>query len=251
MQKFILLAGRRSGTTLFIDCLNSHPDVFCYKRIFGVEKKIKSPDENRHSSDYFLYRTANLFAIAQYFLSRQASISKFLQTKLDFSNGIKAHGFRVIYSMSNKYPALFKWAGVEKAKVIHLVRENVLKTYISEETAKIHKMHHPKKGDIVSTVKLHINISTIQQTLNNRLHEIEAQRAGCDGLPYLQVTYESFVERRGVESKRVLEFLGVDSDIDLKSDLIKINPSNLEDLVENYQELKSELTGTPLEKLLN
>ena len=47
-----------------------------------------------------------------------------------------------------------------------------------------------------------------------------------------------------------LKFLEVDSAYELESDLVKINPDTLEDVIDNYEEIKDKLSGTPLEKYI-
>ena len=93
MTKFILLADRRSGTTLVIDCLTGHPGINCAKRAFGQEKKIRNPTENHHSSDFYLYRTASLANRGKYYLQKKQLIKSFLDERVFTPRpGIRAAG---------------------------------------------------------------------------------------------------------------------------------------------------------------
>ena len=252
MAKFILLAARRSGTTLLIDCLNSHPEVDCVKRAFGLEKKIKNSTPDNHAGGFFLYRMKNLSNRMRYYTRRQALVNDFLRDDI-FTPGadFPAAGFRLIYEMSAKYPQIAQWARQKDARVIHLIRGNLLKTYISTVTAAIHKMRHPREGAEIRTVKIHIDPQELLTELNKRVALIEEQRQLFSDCHCHEVFYEDFVADRTKESVRMLRFLGVDESRELTTDLLKINPESLSDLVENYEEICAALKGTQHEKYLD
>lgn len=252
MTKFILLAARRSGTTLLIDCLKSHPDIDCVKRAFGLEKRIDNPTPDNHSGGFFLYRTKNVSNRIRYRTSRGALISQFLEEEVFAPRAeFKAAGFRLIYEMSTKYPQVSNWAHANDARVIHLIRGNLLKTHISKKTAAIHKMRHPREGAEIKTVKIHIDPLELQQELEHSSALIEAQRSMFSKCRYHEMFYEDFVENRTTESPKLLRFLDVDEGRELTTDLLKINPESLANLIENYDEIAACLRGTPHEKYLN
>ena len=252
MAKFILLAARRSGTTLLIDCLNSHPEVNCVKRAFGIEKKIKNPTPDNHAGGFFLYRMKNLSNRMRYYTSRYALVNDFLQDDVFSSRAaFPATGFRLIYEMSEKYPQIAQWAKQNDARVLHLIRGNLLKTYISTVTAAIHKMRHPREGAEIRTVKIHIDPQELLTELNKRVALVEGQRQLFSSCRCHEVFYEDFVADRAKESVKILRFLDVDAGRELTTDLLKINPESLSDLVENYEEICAVLKGTPHEKYLD
>ncbi len=252
MTKFILLAARRSGTTLLIDCLNNHPDVNIIKRAFGLERKIKNPTADNQAGGFFLYRMSSLSNRIRYYTNRYALVDDFLDEDV-FSphTDSPAVGFRLIYEMSSKYPQISQWVKQHDVKVIHLIRDNLLKTYISTVTAAIHKMRHPREGAVIKTVKIHINPKELLKELNLRAALIDTQRRMFSDCRCHEVYYENFVANRSEESVKLLRFLGVDEGHELTTDLLKINPELLADLVENYEEIRTILKGTPHEKYLN
>jgi len=251
MRKFILLAARRSGTSLVIDCLNSHPDIHCVKRAFGLERKIKNPTSDKHSGGFYLYRTKSIVNRLRYYAGRAGLINDFLYEDV-FNKNSKNHntGFRVIYNMSSKYPELADWAKDNDVKVVHLIRKNILKTYVSSLTAPIHKMHHPREGENISTVKIQLDLKNVIKELNARLNEIDIQRERYASCTYKEIFYEDFIENQAEESIKLLDFIGADSKHLLKSTLVKINPDSLKQVVENYEEIERALKGSPLEEYL-
>lgn len=254
MQRFVLLADRRSGTTLVIDCLNNLERVHCEKRAFGIEKKIENPDENRHSGMFFLYRQETLGRKLRFYTGRRALIREFLEAEIfagDAGGDIRdIRGFRLIYPKAEQYGDILECLRDSDTKVIHLVRENVLKTHISFLTAPMHKMHHPREGQEIKTVKLHLDTDNLLAHLKYRMDRIEENRRRIEGFPSLEVSYESFVEDRNAEAARIQPFLGIDDVVPFTTDLVKINPDALDQVIDNYEEVRDLLTGTEYEKFL-
>lgn len=252
MIKFILLAARRSGTTLVIDCLNSHTQVKCVKRAFGLERKIKSPTEDQHSGGFYLYRTKNLYNRIRYYSKKYDLIDDFLCEDIFLPrDNYSAVGFRLIHEMSTRYPQIADWAKHNDVKIIHLVRENILKTYVSAQTAKVHKMHHPRKGERLRPAKIQIDTAELVNVLRGRLQNIDVQRSMFSETGYMELSYESFVEDRAEQSRRMLNHLEVDASEELVSDLVKINPDSLKDVIQNYDEVAEVLSNVGMEKYLS
>ena len=122
--------------------------------------------------------------------------------------GYPAAGFRLIYEMSTKYPQIAQWAKQNDARVIHLIRGNLLKTYISTVTAAIHKMRHPREGVEIRTVKIHIDPQELLKNLRQRSTLIEGQRQLFSGCDCHEVYYEDFVADRTAESVKIAAFPG-------------------------------------------
>ncbi|TCK19460.1 sulfotransferase domain-containing protein [Thiogranum longum] len=252
MEKFVILSDRRSGTTLLIDALTSHPDVSCVKRAFGQERRIKNPTPDHHSGTFFLYRTANLTRRLQFHFQRVDLIRGFLNDEIFASPPDKSvKGFRLIYAQAEQYPELVKLLQSEQLKVIHLVRENILKTYISTITAPLHKMHHPRTGDTIKIVTIRLDPAETLAQLEKRAGQIQRMRNIFSSAPYLEVSYENFSADREKESERILPFLGLHNESPLHSDLVKINPDSLRDIIENYSEIEDALKNTAFEHLLS
>jgi hypothetical protein len=52
------------------------------------------------------------------------------------------------------------------------------------------------------------------------------------------------------EIRTVIQILGIDRLIPLTSELVKVNPDSLEDIIENYSEEKQTLINTEFENFL-
>lgn len=250
---FVMVAERRSGTTLLIDCLNSHPDVMCIKRAFGHEHPVENPTPDTESGRFYLYRTASFKRRLMFRLRRGALVTHFMTERAWFEPGEEtpALGLRVTYRNTVRYPQVVQWIHDENVKVIHLIRHNLLKACLSKRTSKVHKLGHPRDGDAVEPVKINVPVRKLLRDLRIRREKLERQRALFRDGPYLEVSYEDLVAQRERESQRLLSFLGVHAETALETDLVKINPDKISLIVSNYDELCSGLRGTEFEAMLD
>jgi hypothetical protein len=69
-------------------------------------------------------------------------------------------------------------------------------------------------------------------------------------VPYLEVAYESLLENHDQEMRRTIDFLGLSDHVPLTSDFVKVNSDSLEDIIENYSEIKKYLQHTEFGKYL-
>ena len=252
VNKFIVLAARRSGTTLLIDYLNSHPEVECVKRAFGLEKKIVNPTPDNHSGGFYLYRTKNLINRVRFFVQRSALIGSYLDEDVFLPRQhYTAAGFRLIYEMSSKYPVIADWARENEVRIVHLVRRNLLKTYVSTVSAPVHKMRHPREGATITTAKIRIDPRDLLESLNQRVWDIDLRRQKFSACEFHELSYEDLVSNKDEVLGKVQTFLGIDRPAELTSDLVKINPESLSGVIENFDEIADVLSGTPYEKFLD
>jgi hypothetical protein len=196
MQRFVLLAERRSGTTLLVDCLNNLPRVHCEKRAFGIDKRVKDPDENKHSDLLFHYRHRSWRRRLRFYLDRERLIREFLDDEI-FTSGLPRdiRGFRLIYDKTVQHPEILSCLRGTDTGIIHLIRQNILKTHLSSVTAPMHRMYHPRAGARIRTVKVFLDPDRLLSDLRERQERIERHRRLVAGFPVLEVIYESFYDR--------------------------------------------------------
>lgn len=234
---FVVLGTQRSGTTFIRHCLNSHPEVNCYGELFTRNYKA--------NDSYYAFRVSDVGNRIKHYIARKGMVSKFLD-KTYKKEPEMATGFKLMYSEISKFPPRFpmiiKHLESIEAKAIHIVRRNVLKTLISRETAKKRKQYHAKEE--ILAVKVSLPVSTLIQNLTKISSENKFWQTAFPKESYIRVDYEDFVENKENESKRLLNFLAVKEDIVLSSKNVKLNPDSVEDLIENYNEVVTILTGT-------
>jgi len=223
-----------------VTSLTSHPDIHCYREVFLPT--------NPKPETYRTYRLQSLPRKMAHLFQRKQLIDNYL-TSLYADDQVKALGFKFMYSQAEKLPDVVTWLKDHEVRVIHLIRVNTLKKIVSGETAKTRKLYHSTKP--VEAIKVRINTRKLKRTLAYVSHQIETYRTAFKDNPYLELTYESFVANREQETQRLLEFLHIEPQISLTTDLVKINPDSLETLIENYDEVARTLSGTEFERFLH
>ena len=248
MDRFIVLAARRSGVTLLLDSLSSHPQIQCYKEVFRTRQKFRYFQIDKKHSHFYKFRSASLKRQIDYILRRKQLLDAFLMELYTPADGIKATIARLAYLQARKYPEIVELALENDIGIIHLVRENSLKTIASNISARKRNTHHSTSK--VEPVAIQLSPSKLRKSLTRLTKQIENYRAVLAGKRHLEVSYESFVAHRDTETRRILNFLGVDPSVPLTSDLIKLNPDSLEDILENYDQVAQALKRTVFEKYL-
>jgi hypothetical protein len=167
---------------------------------------------------------------------------------MPYDDKVKATGIRVSYGQTEKYPVVLDWVKESNASVIHLIRKNPLKAIVSHFTAKKRRMYHTTSK--VNKVTVRLSPRKLRREATKRLYEIEKYRRLFKHQHYYELNYESFIEDRDDETHRILDFLGIDKFVSLNSNLVKQNPDSLDDILENFQEIKKAFKGSIFEKYL-
>jgi hypothetical protein len=248
MERFLVLAGRRSGTTLLVECLDSHPEIECRKDVFSVRRRWRHFQVDVKSGLFYPFRTASFQRRIDFILRRRRLIDSFLAETFAPAPGLKAKGIRLSYEQARKYPEVLPWALENGVRVVHLIRENGLKAVVSHFTAKKRGFAHATSK--VERVILNLPPGEMMAFLIKREREVERYRALFRDRPYCEISYESFLVRKEEETRRLLGFLGVDRFVPLTSRLVKQNTDSLREILENYDEIARTLRGTPFESYL-
>ncbi len=242
MERFLVLAGRRSGTTLLVESLDSHPDIECRKDVFSIRRRWRYFQVDFKGGLFYPYRTASLRRRIDYILRRRRLIGSFLAEVFSPTGSVEAKGIRLSYEQARKYPDVLPWVLDNGIRVVHLIRENGLKAIVSHFTAKKRGLAHATSK--VAKVTLHLPPRELMASLARREREVERYRALFREQPYCEISYESFLARKDEEARRLLDFLGIDRYSPLTSRLVKQNPDSLREILENYDEIARALRGT-------
>lgn len=248
MGRFIVLAARRSGITLLLSSLDRHPQVRCYKGVFTTTNRFKYLEIDNPDSLLYKFRSASAKRQIDYIVRRKQLIGSFLTELYTPADGVEAIVVRLSYIQVRKYPEVLEWALENDVGVIHLVRENSLKAIVSHFSARKRGVHHSTSG--AKRVTIRLSPLRLKRRLGRLTRQIEKYRAMLADKRHLQVFYESFAANRDAETRRILDFLGVDQSVSLASDLVKLNPDSLEDILENYEAVAQGFRGTAFEKYL-
>ena len=228
MEPFVVLAGRRSGTTLLVESLDSHPDIECTKDVFSIRRRWKYFQVDVATGLFYPYRSASLERRIAYVFRRRRLIEEFLTETFARAGAPQARGIRLSYEQVRKYPHILTWMLKQNIRVLHLIRENSLKAIVSHFTAKKRGIAHATTK--VEKVTLRLPPAELKRHLAQRAMEVERYRRLLQDRPCCEMSYESFLENREAETRRILEFLRVPRFVPLTSRLVKQNSDSLKEI---------------------
>jgi len=166
--------------------------------------------------------------------------------------GKKAISIDIKYNQHNVIPNQMVILKKKNVKVIHLVRKNILKTFISQElndkAKEIGRKSHGTKAvrPVKITFKLNDHLLAELSRLENMIinfREILTRNFDCLEIYYEDLFYDINIENTTICQnvlEQVYSFLNIsDKRYDLSTDLRKTNPNQLSDLIDNYDEVRN------------
>ncbi len=247
MEKFILLATQRSGTGFLSSLLTSHPEIHVYPELL-LWQDFMEKDNYFH----FWRKKVKKSAVNITPPGQKQVLSEFFDTTFKKKKNCKIVGMNIKYDQLAIIPDQMHILNRKFNKVIHLIRKNSLKTLIST-ILNIRKEQLGRKSHSTEKYAPHKITLPIDQRLLNDLaiikRSITENRNRFKNLfkdNYLEIYYEDFFDPNSLDSgkinsgvlKRIYDFFAIDYNFNLKTDLIKTNPDNLQDLLNNYSESK-------------
>jgi len=247
MTRFVLLSTQRSGSTWVVDTLNSHPRVVAYSELFmhGSEGRPKWGGER----GLVYWRT---------FLEEKGSprsrlvraywLWRYLGRAYASQPGVDAAGFKLMYSQLRVSRPLLPVLVLRRVRIIHLIRRNALDILLSKEAGAARGgTLHARSTDAVQTVQLRLPTEGLLERIASHEREVARARARFSrlGLAYREVAYEDLVRDEEREFASLFGFLRVGpANGAVSSSLRKVNPTSHEELIENYDEVRTALEGT-------
>ena len=243
-RRFVILTSTRTGSTLLVRSLNSHPAVCSPGEMFY-------PGRNSELTifNYAKRRRAGNFDLR---FRRRMLIREYLDWFYSMQ-GYAAIGFKFMYGQARRLPPRFPqvvdYITANNVTVFHNIRKNYLAVLLSRILAKRTGIYRAEKP---------VQTKAVEIQVRGLLHELERMR-GTDrqwagmmaGLPFHRVTYEALVASPEAETARLLAILGIDSGFTLQTGLTKVAPRRLADAITNYAAVERALTGTPFEYCLD
>lgn len=245
--RFVIFGIQRTGTTLLMGLLDQHPDVVCVGELFqyrteDVQHGIRRFRAYVHDSPQRRFLDLIRFG---------GIIHEYLDTIYPMFN-TGAAGFKLMLDQIRRYQPVLTYFVQNEFRIIRVVRHNILRTHISRLRARQSGIYHSAQP---------IAGSKVQVPLSSLLHDLSQLAAdnarlaalACElGLSYHTTTYEQlYGEQWSSEQRRILSFLGVDPEIDLRPKSVKLTPDELESVIANYGEVVRLLTNTPYEACLD
>ena len=239
MQPFVIVGIQRTGTNLLVTSLESHPDILCIGETFL--------SRGFGPNGYRRFRTLSWERRIGHYLDRRRQIRRYLTDYYQVP-GFAAIGFKLMFSQVRRYPMVWEYLREREVKVIRVVRRNQLNILVSRILSK--RIGTPHSTTKLSPPRLYIPTSNLERKLDSITRENESWDRVLENVEYVPVVYEKVLTDRQTEFRRVLEFLSVNSEVELHSPYQKIAPSQLKNIVDNYAEVEHCLSGTRYEGCL-
>lgn len=258
----VIIGRQRSGTTVFRKMLASDVNILDIGEIFHGE---------------FSKNKLNFF----YFLSEQISENPQLlhpgqhqKVFIDFIKYIANiyQGKKVLidikYNMLNMIrnskigegvePFLIEFIKRKKIPVFHVERQNKLRVIVSEKVAikSSQWQLNPEEQEINTTdKKIKLNPFAIRTILEQEeLVSKSVKKMFCDYNHYCEIPYENMFEENSNFNPYIVKLvestLNHQISIDLAPKIRKQNPESLDQLIQNFVEVKKSLTGTRFENFI-
>lgn len=252
--KCIILTSQRSGSVFLQKYLQSHPEICCHGEVLlglGGPAGCEPPGFlNRHRRSRLAW--AWIFSGAAIFPNRV------IDRTLEASPDSGAVAFRGMYNQLQRESIVNHLLEIPDLKVIHLMRDDLLRQYVSRK-----QMHHRYnlhgKGSAHTNKPIKLNAISIspsaalaEMTFMARSREKLHQAFENNGNEILTLHYERLLGGGTVEEvdrKRLCEFLGV-SDFEMTSNLVKMSKAPLEEVVDNFEDLKAAVQASEFAPLL-
>jgi hypothetical protein len=214
--RFVIYGQGRSGSSVLLDLIGSHPDVYCESEIFNrkVAASLVWPDRYLEARAALSPRPVYGCKMKIYQMTDDQGIEDPHQFMLD----LHARGW----------------------KVIHLVREDLFRKALSLVVAESRGQFLDRRTDEgggVSTIR--IDPARLVAAVRERGSADEAERAALEGIPHIRVTYERDLldaANHQAVSDRVLAYLGLPS-APVVTRYVRTSRNRISDYIENYAEV--------------
>jgi len=218
--------------------LNSHPDICCHGEVMaGAIQSFVGLESEQHSP-----------LATKLEILREQNPEAFILDFVMFGGNSKAVGFKIKYEelvLKKFVPVLRTLQYNLKIKIIHLLRKNRLKRFVSKITAtRIYNVYNifdiTQKPQIKTFVLDPVECENDFLTTEARENEFRAAFADHQ---LLEIFYEDLLNPNTNTQREIQNFLEVQP-VELKTATIKINPDKIQILIENFTELKAYFNKT-------
>lgn len=256
MDRFLIWFQQRSGSSHLVSMLNSHAEIKCKGEVFGCYpvgrlSEQKSFPAGRRLGDNLYRRRINLFpGHVEDPTDEQCrvEVQRLLGSEIELPSKIKQFGFKLKFpSQASLFPAVRQYleSHSKSLRIIVLTRKNYLQRAISNLNLK-RLQHLTDRSNVNESLDLPPEVFDVTEVIRliRYYQEIET-----DFLAWprqfehrFEIDYDELVNDSPSAGVRLLEYLEVSSDRQLRSKLKKVGPKRLEEVVNNADELKLALS---------
>jgi hypothetical protein len=183
---------------------------------------------------------------------RNSDPAGFLARHAFAPSGARAVGFKVLSrQLAEEWPTAFAAVRTDReVRIVHLVRRNLVKRFLSEHFAGVLRKHNYFNHEEPPMVRpVTISITRLLADLEKVRQMDRALQEAFRDHPVLEIAYEDSCMERGPALDELQDFLGVPR-MALRSPVRKILPDRVGALIENFSDVERALRGTPYEGMI-
>jgi LPS sulfotransferase NodH len=235
--RFIVLGRSRTGSNFLRGLLNSHPQVVVYGEIFQNKKEI----------GWALPGFSNSARLMQEFHQEPV---KFVEKRVykKFPPNTRAVGFKIFYYHAQDedwHPVWDYLKQQREVKVLHITRQNMLRTHLSRKLAMATDTWVDTSGQTSRPKSVRLDYAECLQDFEQTWNWQQEYPRFFSEHEFMEIVYEDLAADYRPVMKDVLTFLGVEANLDLiKPETFKQAQTPLSTAIENYQELKEKFSDT-------
>jgi LPS sulfotransferase NodH len=246
---FMITGPARSGSTMLVHLLRSHPDICSHDEVF-------SPDKVKGITGTYLQKIeADPGFLDQLTADRFCDPVKFLYNKVLDPQGKKIVGFKLKHDelvLPGYRTVRDEIVSNRKMRIIHLKRNNLLRRYLSHYIAAN-----------ITRVTLAVGEQPIPELCPVRLDPVDCERnfeivlareaefgALFASHPHFYISYEDIVSGHISTLNSLVDFLGV-SRRALTTPTKKLGRDDLRGVIANYDELREYFAGSRFAKFFD
>jgi len=231
-SKFLIYTRGRTGSTVLTDLLNCHPDIFCDVEIFN-----------------FLYSGSKVKFPEMYIRSCSKRASRHGKSVYGFK--VKIAQLRYEHEYEN-YDEILSNLFKDGYKFIYLKRDNYFRHKLSNIISAETKIFHLKNGDKNSVAKVKVDCEQLIEGIEYGEIVNETEAENLRNIDHITITYEDDIIENSSHQEtadKIFRYLGLKT-VKVKTDLKRIVPEDLKEVILNYDEVYNFFKDTKYIKYL-
>lgn len=236
LVRFVILAAPRTGSNWLCSLLDSHPEVLCHHEIFnpaGIHLALSRRGD------------MDLGSIAERDRDPAAMLARLWRQSFD----CLAVGFKI--TREQPAPVFEAVFADPDLRAVVLKRRNRVRAFVSERLAQETgrwecyqgEGGHPPPGRTLLRITVTAAELEAHAAKNERYYAGLTERLGRAGHEVCETSYEDLPD--AAERRRLLAFLGVDQDRELRTATRKQGSRDLREVIANFDTLTRDLRGSP------
>ncbi len=223
--KFVIYGQSRSGSTLLVELLNTHPYVHCDGELFN--------DKATQLSNDSLLKVFKVFPFPYLGYRRQRATGY-------------TYGFKLLFYHLPRARYVMRALALAGWRFIHIYRRNIVHQALSSLIAQETQCWHRRDGEVARDIRVCISVPQLRRELDTRTRWRMRENDLIRPIEHIEVCYEDDLEREADWLKtadRLARFLNLTPFVPGHIGLKRIVDRRYEDLIENFAELDGYLAS--------